>query len=229
MAKLLLDCTIYISGKTMNARQTRLGEDVERLGRMAERAVSSSVEALFRGDADLAKRVVNGDAMIDDAEVELEKRCLKILQQDQVPSDDVRLVISVLKMNKDVERVGDLAKNIAQMALESSGTNGNSQVPGFANLASRVQAKLEESLNAVRDRNVELARHVLASDNGSTPARFDRHDQRDAKNQSGVSPRSDLAARHLERVSDLANSVAETLVYMVEGPSSPRSSAVVNA
>jgi len=225
---LLLDCTIYISGKTMNAQQTRLGEDVERLGRMAERAVSSSVEALFRGDADLAKRVVNGDAMIDDAEVELERRCLKILQQDQVPSDDVRLVISVLKMNKDVERVGDLAKDIAQMTFESSGTHGTLQVHGYANLASRVQAKLEDSLDAVRDRNVELARRVLASDHGPTPTRSGRYDQRDANDQSESYPRFDLLAKHLERVSELANNVAQTLVYMVEGQNSPRSSAVMN-
>jgi phosphate transport system protein len=200
----------------MNAEQKRLGEEVERLGRMAERAISSSVEALCRGDTELAQRVVDDDAKIDDAEIDLERRCLSFLRQDQLPGDDLQMVISVLRMNKDVERVGDLAKSIAHLALVSGGGKELSRAREVEGLAAKVRAKLEDSLTAVRERNVELARRVMAADI-TAPRRVDRLESRRSTNGSAATPRFDLVTKHLHHVSDLAHNVAQTLVTLVEG------------
>ena len=92
----------------------KLKSELVRLGAMVEDSLFNSISALFDGDLEIAKKVIKNDKNIDTKEVEVEEECLKILALYQPVAIDLRYIISVLKVNNDLERIGDLAVNIAR-------------------------------------------------------------------------------------------------------------------
>ena len=187
-----------------------------------EGRVKQAVQALLTGDRKLAEKVKYGDPQIDNMEIELEEECLKILALHQPVAADLRFIVSVLKINNDLERVADFAVNIAERALDLSGAIRIDCPYDIATMAESVQRMLKMSLDSLVDKDIALARKTINLD--------DEVDTMHRENFSKVKEaiRSDPTyldglvyylsiSRYLERMGDLATNIAEDVVYQIEG------------
>jgi phosphate transport system protein len=138
----------------------QLKERILRIGTLVEEAIAKSITALINRDTPLAQRVMASDEEIDRMEVEVEEECLKILALYQPVAADLRLVVSVLKINNDIERIGDLAKNIAKRVAQLANA-GDIELPAeIRTMATLAQEMVKESLDAVVNGDPALARRV---------------------------------------------------------------------
>jgi len=207
----------------------RLQRDIEklkkriiRLGTLVEERFHMSVKAIECKNKELAQKVIDGDIDIDQAEVDIEEECLKVLALHQPVADNLRYIISVLKMNNDLERIGDLAVNIAERALAIS-SEFSCQIPfDYFTMAQRAGEMLEKSLDAMVNMDVNLAYQVCAQDDDVDLMKNMMQQQFGAelrKNPENVNPLIDLflISRHLERIADHATNIAEDVIYVVTG------------
>lgn len=185
-------------------------------------AVEKAVSSVDKRDAALAQAVVDGDFDIDRAEVLLEEDCLKILALYQPVATNLRVIVSVMKMNNDIERIGDLAVNIAERALFLCGEGPVEAPSDLAEMRAKALAMLTRSLDALVRLDTKCAREVRASD-----------DEVDAINRklfqefaAAVRKNPDhverllcylSVGRHLERIADYATNIAEDVIYLTEG------------
>jgi phosphate transport system protein len=199
-----------------------LKKDILTLGAMAELAVREATMAIDNRDEAMARNVISKDIKLDEMEVQVEETCLKILALHQPVAIDLRFIIAVLKINGELERVGDLAVNVAERAVYLATQPPVSISFDFQAMARRAQEMLKESLDALVNLSTEQAREVLTSD-----------DEIDAMNrqmflivqeaihthpeQTEVLIHMLSAARHLERIADHATNIAEDVIYMIEG------------
>jgi phosphate transport system protein len=192
------------------------------IGGQVEESLWKAVQAFNERDEELAREVVETDREIDRREVRMEEECLKVLALHQPVAVDLRLLVAVLKINNDLERIGDLACNIARRArflVAHPQVEAPFDLPGMARLA---QSMLHDSLDAVVNMDTAQARKVCEAD-----------DELDAiHRQTYGLVRDEIRARtahvdalthilstsnHLERIGDLATNIAEDVIYMVEG------------
>ena len=192
------------------------------LGARVEDAVRKSVLALTQGRRDLAEEVIAGDVDIDREEVLLEDLCLKILALHHPGANDLRFVTAVLKINNDLERIGDLASNVCKRSLGLPRQADASPPPEIEQLLDGVVVMLRESLDAFVRGDVRLAQKVLTQDEGVNDA---YRKIVDATVEQLKSPGTNVdeavlymsSAKNLERIADHATNIAEDVVYMVEG------------
>jgi len=201
-------------------------EDLKRqilaLATAVEERVQMAVRAIDDRDPDLAQKVIEGDPEIDRMEVDLEEEGLKILALHQPVAVDLRWIVAVLKINNDLERVGDLAANIARSAAFMSAQPPVRMPFDFAQMAAKAQAMLRKSLSAFVEMDKQLAYEVCAADDELDHMR----DQvkRLVKDSIQAHPEGmeyldhlQSVACRLERVSDHATNIAEDVIYMVDG------------
>lgn len=187
-----------------------------------ENVLRRSVKAFKTCDLELAGSVIENDRLLDQTEVEIEEDCLKILALHTPVANDLRFVVAVLKINNDLERIGDQAANIASRA-RSLHTCRTRQIPSELNImADRAQRMLRESLKALIEPDVETARLVIESDDevDDLNRKMFRIMQTDmAENPGNIECDINLltVSRNLERVADLVTNIAEDVIYMVEG------------
>jgi phosphate transport system protein len=192
------------------------------LGAVVEELVIIAVRAIAQRDSALAARGIEADEEIDQMEVDLEEECLKILALHQPVAIDLRFVIAVLKINSDLERIGDLAVNVAERAAFLV-TQPVVDIPfDFPGMADKVQAMVRDSLDALVNMDGALAHAVtMADDEVDTINRQMFHQIRDGfrdhPDQIGQLMHYMLVSRHLERIADHATNVAEDVIYMIEG------------
>jgi phosphate transport system protein len=200
----------------------RLKRKVLGLGAIVEDNLRLAFRAIDERDAAKARRVIATDALVDQNEVEIEEECLKILALYQPVAGDLRFVAAVIKINSELERIGDLASNIAERALQLLEEHPVPVPPGVAVMADRTEAILERALDALVRRDAVTARQVLAADD-----EIDELYLTLIEELKGVI-RADLehldaivllfnVARYLERLADHATNIAEDVLYMVEG------------
>jgi phosphate transport system protein len=200
----------------------KLNKSILSLGALVEERFRIAVKAIECRDPKLAEKVIEGDAEIDQREVDIEEDCLKILAIHQPVADHLRYIVAVLKMNNDLERIGDLAVNIAQRAELISSLD---RVPipfDYFTMAQRVQEMLEKSLDSMVNRDVALAYEVCAEDDevdimkNAMQVQFAEEIR---KSQDHVEALIDLflVSRHLERIADHATNIAEDVIYMITG------------
>lgn len=200
----------------------KLKKKILSLGVVVEEAVSKAVRAASERDARLAQEVVGGDRGVDEAEVDIEEECLKLLALHQPVAIDLRFIIAVLKMNNDLERIGDLAVNIANRA-ESLAKAEPVRLPfNLNNMAEKVKTMLGQSLKALVTFDADLARSVCAADDEVDE--FNRQLHREVTSRiKEDSQHADThimilsVSRNLERIADHATNIAEDVVYMVGG------------
>jgi phosphate transport system protein len=180
------------------------------------------VQALRNRDPELAGEVIDGDHKIDVREVEIEEECLKILALHQPVAEDLRFVTTVLKINNDLERMADLAVNMAERVLKLTEVSPIPLPPLMAPMTETTLRMVRESLNAFVHRDTALARKIRMEDDEVD----EYHRQIISQAKDKIRGDSTLvephllifsAARYLERIADLATNVAEDIVYMVEG------------
>ncbi len=192
------------------------------LSAVVEESVRQAVESVEKQNEALATRVIEADPNIDYLEVEVEEECLKILALYQPVAIDLRFVVAVLKINDDLERIGDLAVNIAERAAFLATKNKPNILFEFSKMAEKAQIMLKESLDALVNMDSALAQRVCTADDEVDALNRKMYDQVKAGIRNQPENLECLIhllsiSRHLERIADLATNVAEDVIYMVEG------------
>lgn len=192
------------------------------LSALVEENQRRAVRAIETLDEGIAREVIDLDDAIDNREVEVEEECLKIFALHQPVAVDLRFLVAVLKINNDLERIGDLAVNMAERAILLA-QMGLPEVPvDFTGMADVVGGMVRDSLDALVTFDENLARKVCCTD-----AHVDEMNREiyERIKQAIVSSPEDInalihllsASRHLERTADHATNIAEDVIYMVTG------------
>lgn len=189
---------------------------------LVEDSLRQAVKSIKEQDASLAKKVIETDVQIDHMEVEVEEECLKILALYQPVAIDLRFIITALKINNDLERIGDLAVNLAERS-EFLAKQKKFDVPlDLDTMTEKTQSMLQKSLDALVNMDSGLAYEVCAADDevdAMNRQMFHTVQQQIRTNPKEVELLIHLlsASRHLERVADHATNIAEDVIYMLEG------------
>ena len=192
------------------------------LSSMVEDATNRAMLALVDRRLDLARQVMREDDRINHREVLIEEECLKMLALHQPVAADLRFIVAVLKVNNDLERMGDLAVNIAERAAYLATREPLQVSLDFPKMAEGVRDMVRKSLDALSNMNPRLARHVLSMDDEIDEANrnmFDILQELMHRDSSTIERAVHLlsASRYLERIADLATNIAQDVVYMSEG------------
>ena len=193
------------------------------LGGMVEEAVSDAIRAVEDRSPELADRVIATDRLIDQKEIELEEECLEALTLAQPVAFDLRFVVAVFKMNNDLERIGDLAANIAEQAKLLADERQLVHVPfDLRGMQLRAQAMLKQSLDALVHLDGDLAEIVCDADDRVDEiyrSMFEQVEDEIRRNPDQVPQLIHFLtiARMLERVADHAVNIAEDVLYLKSG------------
>jgi phosphate transport system protein len=189
---------------------------------MVEDSFWQAVKSIRNRDVRLAEKVVDSDIEIDQMEVKVEEECLKILALHQPVAIDLRFIITALKINSDLERIGDLAVNIAERSQFLSTRKPIDMPFDFEVMAEKTQAMVKKSLDALVNIDCDLASEVCEADDEIDAINRQMYDQ--VKNQVKQAPENIevlihllSVSRHLERIADHATNIAEDVIYMVKG------------
>ena len=200
----------------------QLKKKILALGATVEDRVRKAVDAVERRDVQLAAVIIRGDKEIDQLEVDLEEDCLKILALHQPVAIDLRFIVAVLKINSDLERVGDLAVNMAERA-ELLGAWPQILMPfEMIALSEKSQAMLRRSLDSLVKFDAAAAREVCQMDDEVDTINRQTYDLvkdalRTHPEHVGVLIAYLSVSRYLERIADHATNIAEDVIYMTEG------------
>ncbi len=192
------------------------------MGGMVEAAVHRSVRAVVERDVELAKKVREGEGAINTMEMEIDELATKLLVLQQPVARDLRFLTSVLKINTDLERMGDLANNLASRAQSLSKLAALKLDIDIPHMSSLVESMLLKSLDAFLRADADLAQEVLMSDDEVDRIRGEAYGEIVAHMQANP---SDVQAgvemifvvRNLERIGDHATNMAEDVIYMAKG------------
>ena len=190
------------------------------MGGLAEDRLRLAVRGLVERDLGLVERVLVSDGAINQLHIEIDDRCFKLLALHQPMAVDLRAIVSAVKINTDLERVGDLAVNIAEAAgryLEHPPVKELIDIPRMADIA---QGMLRDALDAYVRRDITLAQDVLNRDDELDLLKtmvFRELLTHMLRDPATIEPSLDLVliSRHLERVGDHATNVAEDVIFMV--------------
>ena len=200
----------------------RVKKSILALCAIVEDQVQMSVRAMLERDTDLAHQVEQRDAEIDQREVEVEEECLKILALHQPVAIDLRFIVAAMKINNDLERIGDLAVNIARKAASFT-EEPEIQMPfDIAGMWDKTQSMLRDSIDALVNMNGRLAGDVCRRDDEVDQIKHDIRvgvEEQIRREPQNVRPLMRLLAvsRNLERIADCATNIAEDVIYMSEG------------
>lgn len=192
------------------------------LGAMAEERVHMAVKAMENRNSELAEKIIQTDYEIDEAEMDIEEECLKILALHQPVAVDLRFLSAVIKINNDLERIGDEAVNIAER-VQIISKREKLDVPfDFSLMAEKTEEMLRTSLDAVVNLDLDLAVKVIVSDDEVDAFENEAYDVikkaiETHPDRVGYLINLFLVSRHLERIADHAQNIAEEVVYMIEG------------
>jgi phosphate transport system protein len=199
-----------------------LKERILNVGSLVEESITNSINSLVNRDANLAQRVINDDSVIDQMEVEVEEECLKILALYQPVAADLRFVVAILKINNDLERIGDLARNIAKRAKALASADPIELPSKLREMTAAVQRMVKLSLDALVNGDANLARQVRTQDDAVDDERELIRDRiilqiKQQPDRVEHLLKINSVSKHLERIADMATSIAEDVIYMVEG------------
>jgi len=205
-----------------DAELTHLKEMLLREGGMVEAAVREATRALVEGDATLARRIIEEDLKINALENEIDEECIRLLALRQPKATDLRLITTTMKINTDLERMGDLAVDIAERVQELSAEPPIKPYIDIPRMAEAARGMVKDALDAFVRGDAALARAVI-----------DRDDEVDALTvqifnelmifmvrDPAIIPRATritYVAKYIERLADHATNIAEMVIYLVEG------------
>jgi phosphate transport system protein len=200
----------------------KLNELILKMGAVVEQSIVKSVRAVDKMDMQMAKEVVSSDDTIDKIELQVDDLCLELLATQQPMAGDLRFITTGMRIGADLERVGDLAVDIAQRTIELSEAPRIKPPPDIPRMAELAQKMVHRALDAFVKRDAEIARTLWKDEDEADRSRDRVHDEliELMKKEPGSSPRIIpliLISRHLERIADHATNIAEDVIYMVEG------------
>jgi phosphate transport system protein len=190
------------------------------MGGLAEEQVRLAVKGLVDRDGALVARVLNGDGPLNALHIEVDNRCFTLLALYQPMAVDLRAIVAAVKINTDLERVGDLAINIAEAARLYVGHVPVKKLIDIPRMASIAQGMLRDALDAFVRRDIDLAQRVLNEDDALDALKsqiFRELLTYMLADPGTIEPALDLilVSRHLERIGDHATNVAEDVIFMV--------------
>lgn len=200
-----------------------LKRDVLHLGSLVETALGNASFVLRDRRVKLAQAVYAGESVINEKEVQIEESCLKILALHQPVAIDLRFIVVVLKVNNDLERIGDLAENLTARAVYLAEREPMPEPMAIINgMFVTIRSMLKDSLDSLVKLDVDLARKVIAQDDGVDQINRQMYDdfrQMMARDASMIEQATSWlsCSRYLERIADLATNISEDVVFMVEG------------
>ena len=192
---------------------------------MADLAIESiigSVDSLKNCDVKAAQKVIDSDTNLDELEKIVDDECIKIIVMKQPAAGDLRFVLSLIKINTDLERIGDLATNIAKETIRLGGRQPIKPLIDIPRMSLIAVEMIKDSLMAITEMNAEKAKRVITRDkeiDGLNVQIFQELTAMMAENPSRMSQAFSLitVARSLERIGDHATNIAERAVYFIEG------------
>ncbi|MGB5985130.1 MAG: phosphate signaling complex protein PhoU [Desulfobacterales bacterium] len=192
------------------------------LGAMVEERVQIAIKAVTENDSKLAEKIIRSDHEIDAKEVEIEEDCLKILALHQPVAVDLRFIVAVIKINNDLERIGDQAVNIAERVGVTAKREQLDFFFDYSTMGEKAQSMLKMSLDALINLDVDMAYKVVTLDDEVDNIKIEAYDR--IKTALGKHPDKVgylinllLISRHLERLADHTTNIAEEVIYLIEG------------
>lgn len=192
------------------------------LSARVEESVHIAVKSFIDRDQTMARKGMEGDSEIDQMEVDVEEECLKLLALYQPVANDLRFIIAVLKINSDLERIGDLAANIATGTMHLA-CRDNIEVPfDLHKMTHKVQSMLKKSIDSLVNLDARLAHEVCLADDEIDDLHREMYKIIEEKipqypNSLDCLIRFLSTSRQLERIADHVTNIAEDVIYMIEG------------
>ncbi len=207
---------------TLSAEISELEHDLLEMGSLAEGMISRAVDALMNLDTALAHEVLEMDDEVDQRDLDIENRCLKLLALQQPMASDLRVIGTAMKMITDVERIGDLAVDVAKASLKIEKELGETGYVDIRKIAGVARAMFREALEAYVRRDMDMVMGVIAKDDqvdelyrefrGQIHEHMREHPE-DVVSASWML----LCIHHIERIADHAVNIAERVAFMVTG------------
>ena len=199
-----------------------LKKELLELSTVVEESVVKAIQSLKDRDEALAREVIDNDDTVDNAEVELEEQCLKILALHQPVAGDLRFIVSALKINNELERVADLAVNIAERSLVIGRQKVIDAPFDFTHIAQKSRSMLTRSIDSLIRMDTVLAHEVCLADDEVDDLNRDAYTQvyrliKEQPENVEILINYISVSRHLERIADYATNIAEDVIYLVEG------------
>ena len=185
-------------------------------------AIVKSINALKAGDVSAAQKIIDNDTVLDNLEIEIDNECIRILVTQQPAAIDLRFVLSLLKINTDLERIGDLAADIAKETLNINGKGPIKPLVDIPRMSSIALDMLKDSFQAITDGNAKLAREAIARDEEIDQLNIQVNRElfsymAEKPNVITQSLSLIMVAKAIERIGDHITNIAERAVYYIEG------------
>jgi len=199
----------------------KLKDKIIAMGEAVEDRVYQATLAVINRDTSKAEAVIKGDREIDDMEVDIEEDCLKLLALYQPVAVDLRFIVAVLKINSDLERIGDLAVNIAERGLYLANQD-RFEIPfNLSAMVELAEKMVTESIDSLVNRDVRLAHQIRAADDKMDAMNREMYTKLKGMLTTDTEHVNNLlhalsVGRHLERIADHATNIAEDVIYLVD-------------
>jgi len=208
--------------KHLHRELAKIKKQTLSLGALVEERARMAVLAVETRDAGLAQKVIDADWEVDEMEIEIEEECLKVLALYQPVAVDLRFLVATIKINNDLERIGDEAVNIAERLVVMAKRPPMTFLFDYTPMAEKVQAMLKMSLDALVHLDVQLAFNVITMDDDVDAIQVQAYDRikealKEFPDRVGYLINLLLVSRHLERLADHSTNIAEEVVYLIEG------------
>ena len=197
--------------------------ELVQLGTMVESAINEAVHALINRRPELAEKVLKEGDAIDAKEVHIEEMCLKTLALHQPVAVDLRFIVVALKVNNDLERMGDFAENVANRAISLASQDPIPVPREFSeDLPNHIRQMIRMALDALVKLDVELAREVIKMDRKVDAINRNMYTElqnlmKEDSNKVERAVQYLSSSRYLERIGDLTTNIAEDVIFMVKG------------
>jgi len=201
---------------------TRLRRTILSMGAAVEYRLSEAVGSVLENDLNKAAFVIEGDREIDEMDVDIEENCLRILALSQPVAKDLRLVLSALRINNDLERIADLAVAIAKRAKALQSAPAIEFPEALEQMCTQTRGMLSDAMTALADDNTDLARQIRRSDDRVDDLQRDIFAWTQQAIMDDVQTTESVidvlsVARKLERIADHATNIAEDIIFLIEG------------
>ena len=189
---------------------------------MVEDRVRKACSVIESEDIELSRKIISSDWQIDEMEIEIEEECLKIMALYQPVAKDLRFLVTVIKINNELERIGDYAVQIAKRVKRLSDFERPQFSFNFQEMTDKVVRELQTSIDALVQQDVMVAKRIFILDQDindmrSTAYKMIVQEMQRSPEHAAAFLNLYLVVRHLERIADRATNIAEDIIYMVEG------------
>ncbi|MCX8034202.1 MAG: phosphate signaling complex protein PhoU [Thermodesulfovibrio sp.] len=200
----------------------KLKERIIILSCLVEEGIRKAVKALIERDNELAKQVISRDNLINGLEVDINEECIRLIALRQPMAKDLRFITTAMKISTDLERMGDIAVNIAERAIELNQEPFLKPFVNIPKMAEITESMVEDAINAFVKEDVDLCYEIIQRDEEVDELLEKNHNELFSlmiKNPEIIplALKRMFIAKYLERVSDHATNIAEMVIYMVEG------------